>query len=47
MNQSLAFFVTRANRGFQFQRRYSRHLDKSTGLRSDQTIMLTGVNTAS
>lgn len=46
MHQSLAFFVTRAKRGFQFQRRYSRHVDKSTGLRSDQTIILTGVDTA-
>ena len=46
MHQSLAFFVTRAKRGFQFQRRYSRHVDKSTGLLSDQTIILTGVDTA-
>ena len=46
MHQSLAFFVTRAKRGFQFQRRYSRHVDKSTGLCSDQTIILTGVDTA-
>ena len=46
MHQSLAFFVTRAKRRFQFQRRYSRHVDKSTGLRSDQTIILTGVDTA-
>ncbi len=43
MHQSLAFFVTRAKRGFQFQRRYSRHVDKSSGLCSDQTIILTGV----
>ena len=27
MHQSLAFFVTRAKRRFQFQRRYSRHVD--------------------
>ena len=46
MHQSLAFFVTRAKRGFQFQRRYSHPVDKSTGLRSDQTIILTGVDTA-
>ena len=46
MHQSLAFFVTRAKRGFQFQRRYSRHVDTSTGLRSDQTVILTGVETA-
>jgi len=46
MHQSLAFFVTRAKRGFQRKRRYSRPVDKSTGLRSDQTIILTGVDTA-
>ena len=46
MHQSLAFFVTRAKRGFQFKRRYSHAVDKSTGLRSDQTIVLTGVDTA-
>ena len=46
MHQSLAFFVTRAKRNFQFKRRYSHPIDKSTGLRSDQTIILTGVNTA-
>jgi hypothetical protein len=46
MHQSLAFFVTRAKRGFQRKRRYSRPVDKSTGLRSDQTIRLTGVDTA-
>jgi hypothetical protein len=46
MHQSLAFFVTRAKRGFQFKRRYSHPVDKSTGLRSDQTIILTGVDTA-
>lgn len=46
MHQSLAFFVTRAKRGFQFRRRYSRRVDKSTGLRCDQTIVLTGVHSA-
>ena len=46
MHQSQAFFVTRAKRGFQFKRRYSHPVDKSTGLRSDQTIILTGVDTA-
>ena len=44
--QAMAFFVTRAKRGMQFQRRYSRWVDKSTGLRCDQTIVLTGVDTA-
>lgn len=46
MHQSLAFFVTRAKRGFQCTRRYSRPVDKSTGLRCDQTIILTGIDTA-
>ncbi len=46
MHQALAFFVTRAKHRFQFQRRYSRTVDKTTGLRCDQTIVLTGVDTA-
>jgi len=46
MHQARAFFVTRAKRRFQFRRRYSRPVDKSTGLRCDQTIITTGVNTA-
>ena len=39
---ALAFFVTRAKQNLQFSRRYSRPVDRSTGLRSDQTITLTG-----
>ncbi|MGB2821513.1 MAG: IS4 family transposase [Phycisphaerae bacterium] len=46
IHEALAFFVTRAKRRFQFQRRYSRPVDKATGLRCDQTIILTGVDTA-
>lgn len=46
MHEALAFFVTRAKRRFQFNRRYSRAVDKATGLRCDQTILLTGVDTA-
>ena len=46
IHQSLAFFVTRAKRHFQFKRRYSHPVDKSTGLRCDQTIILTGVESA-
>ena len=42
LHQCLAFFVTRAKKGFRFRRLYSRPIDKSTGLRCDQTIMLTG-----
>lgn len=37
-----AFFVTRAKKNFQFRRRYSQPVDKSTGLRLDQTVVLTG-----
>jgi len=46
MHQALSFFVTRAKRRFRFERRYSRPVDKSTGLRCDQTVVLTGVDTA-
>jgi hypothetical protein len=46
MHEASAFFVTRAKRRFQFSRRYSREVDKTTGLRCDQTIILTGVDTA-
>lgn len=42
MTQAGAFFVTRARVNTQFYRRRSRPTDKSTGVRSDQTIMLTG-----
>jgi len=44
--QSAAFFVARAKSNTQFQRRYSHPVDQSTGLRSDQTIVLTGVTSA-
>ena len=40
-NQSGAFFVVRAKKNLTFRRVYSRKVDKSTGLRCDQTIMLT------
>ena len=39
-DQASAFFVTRARKGFRFRRLASRPVDKSTGLRSDQTIGL-------
>ena len=35
-----AFFVTRAKRNLNCKRRYSRPVDRSTGLLSDQTIIL-------
>ena len=45
IHQSSAFFVTRAKRNLKARRRYSRPVEKTTGLRSDQTIVLTGINT--
>lgn len=42
LNQVAAFFVIRAKSNLQFQRIYSHPIDKSTGLRCDQTIKLTG-----
>jgi len=44
IHQHSAFFVTRAKHNLAAQRRYSRPVDKSTGLRADQTIFLTGIN---
>lgn len=44
LNSVGAFFVTRAKRNTQYRRRYSRPVDKASGLRCDQTIVLTGVN---
>jgi hypothetical protein len=44
--RQLAFFVTRAKKNLDCYRRESRVVEKSTGLRSDQTIILRGVMTA-
>jgi hypothetical protein len=44
--QACAFFITRARRDLQFYRRYSCPVERSAGLRCDQTILLTGVRTA-
>lgn len=46
LNQCLAFFVIRSKRNTKFRRLHSRKVDKSTGLRCDQTIILTGIDTA-
>ena len=43
LKQALAFFVTRAKANMNFQRVYSHEVDKSTGLKCDQTILLTGI----
>lgn len=45
LNQTGAFFVTRAKGNTKYRRRYSQPVDKSTGLICDQTIILTGVDT--
>lgn len=37
-----AFFVVRAKSNTKYRRRYSRPVDKSAGLRCDQTVVLTG-----
>jgi hypothetical protein len=44
--QASAFFITRAKKNMQFYLRSSRPVDRSTGLRCDQTIRLTGIRTA-
>ena len=44
-HQAGSFFVTRAKRNTQAQRRYSKPVDRSTGLLCDQTIFLTGQHT--
>ena len=41
-----AFFVTRNKANIRYRRRYSRPVDKTTGLICDQTIVLTGARTA-
>lgn len=46
MTQSLAFFVIRGKRGLDYVRRVSRWVDPTTGLHSDQTIVLCGPKTA-
>src|SRR3954451_1356970 len=46
LTSGLAFFVTRAKSNLDFSRRSSRRVDKTTGLRSDQTIVLSGPKTS-
>lgn len=43
MHQARSFFILRAKKNFQCRRLYSCPVDKSTGLRCDQTIVLTGM----
>ncbi len=42
LHESAAFFVTRAKKNFRCARRYSRPVDKTTGLRFDQTVVTSG-----
>ncbi|MBU2510681.1 IS4 family transposase, partial [bacterium] len=42
---NLCYFVTRAKKNMVFHRLNSAEMDRSTGLRSDQTIMIDGTNT--
>ncbi len=42
LHRAQAFFVTRAKSNLQYRRLYSHPVDKTTGLRCDQTILLTG-----
>ena len=46
MHQSTAFFVIRAKTNLKCRRIYSHPVDKTKGLRCDQTVMLTGFYTA-
>jgi len=41
-HQAGSFFVTRAKSNLRVRRRYSHPVDRTTGLRSDQTVVLTG-----
>lgn len=43
---SMAYFVTRGKKNMQFRRKGNRPVDKTTGLRCDQTIVLTGLKSA-
>lgn len=45
IDQAKAYFVIRAKRNIKFKRLYSHKVDKTTGLKADQTIKLTGVKT--
>ena len=46
LTTAAALFVVRTRKNMQYRRRYSHRVDKATGLRSDQTIVLTGQDSA-
>ena len=43
LHQYMAFFIIRSKSNTKFRRLYSHGIDKTTGLRCDQTIVLTGI----
>jgi len=43
LNQCMAFFIIRSKINTRFRRLYSRTIDKDSGLRCDQTILLNGI----
>lgn len=45
MHQQAAFFITRIKNNTRYRRLYSHPVDKSSGLRCDQTVVLTGFYT--
>ncbi len=45
MDRQGAFFITRTKHNTKYRRLYSQKVDKSTGLRCDQTVLLTGFYT--
>jgi len=45
-NEALSFFVVRAKKNLDYQRRICRSIDRATGLRADQTIVLCGPKTS-
>jgi IS4 transposase len=44
IHQSKAFFVTRAKKNTKWKRRYSNHVDKSTGIQGDQIVVFAKSN---
>jgi IS4 transposase len=46
LTRFLAYFVVRAKSNLKYRRVYSHAIDRSTGLKCDQTIVLTGVKSA-
>ena len=45
LHNAQAFFVIRAKKKLQYRRLYSHEINKETGLRCDQNIVMTGTNT--